>query len=165
MNTAIVVISLITLIFVGASLIVAIRHGTKPRILAYFPDGSTQARYTHGEELSVSFHIKNVGTKFLMPNIATTDTSLFVYTPLKFVLKKITLGPFTNSKVFNTPADGIFKEMQYLVIGGFSLYYGEVESFTVDMIMPTETGQYTICIAMMSKEGDLGIKNLEICIL
>ena len=100
-----------------------------------------------------------------MPNIATTDISLSVYAPLKFGLKHITFEAFSNSKVFNTPADGIFKEMQYLVIGGFSLYYGEVESFTVDMIMPTETGKYTICIAVMSKEGDLGIKKLEICII
>ena len=172
METAIIVLSAITLMFVGSSLLVALRRGAKPRMKIYFPDGYAHTTYKRGEEVPVSFHIKNIGAGPLLPKLAAAEIVVFVYTPLNFELKKIIWGRGSDSEVINAPADGIFKGMHYVRLGGggilgggFSLYYQEVEAMTVDMKMPEETGRYIIQVPIDSKQGDLGIHKLQISVI
>ena len=164
MDTTIVIIVSITLLAIFGSVYLEVRRQIKPRIKVYFPDGSTRASYKAREEANVTIHIQNRG-RLGLPKPAAMNMCVLVYTPLTFSLKEFSWGTISDTNVKQASSGGIFGGMHY--IGGevpVILFHGEEEFVTVIMQMPERTGQYAIKIAVSSREGDLGIHELEVIV-
>jgi hypothetical protein len=164
MYITILIITSLTLLVVLGFCYLEIRRQIKPRIKIYFPDGSTRASYKAREETNVTLHIKNSG-RLAFPKPAATEMTLYVYAPTSFQLKKLEYGNKSETVVNDAPAGGIFRDMRYLsMTGTFDLFHQEEEVVTVLMQMPEKTGKYTIKVPVTSREGDLGIHELEIIV-
>ena len=164
MSTTLLIITSATLFVILSSIYLEIRRQIKPRIKVYFPGGSTKISYRAKEEANMSIHIQNTG-RFGLPKPVARDISVLVYTPPTFLLKEFKWGTISDTEVKQASSGGIFGEMHY--IGGetpYILFSKEEEDLTVVMQMPERTGRYTVKIAVSSREGDLGIHELEIIV-
>ena len=164
MDTIVVIIVSVTLIAIVGSVYLEIRRQVKPRIKVYFPDGSTKISYKAEKEANMSIHIKNNG-RFGLPKPVARDIGVLVYTPPTFLLKEFKWGTISDTLVKQASSGGIFGGMHY--IGGetpYILFNKEEEDLTVVMQMPERTGRYTVKIAVSSREGDLGIYELEVIV-
>jgi len=165
MDTPGIIIGLITLFAVGGSIYVGIRSQIKPRIKVYFPNSSTQASYKAKEEANVSIHFKNSGRRGF-PKPVARNVRLSVNTPTSFLLKELQWGGQSESYVRKALPGGLFAGMHYLRLPpvNLNLFHGEEEAVTVLMQMPEKTGKWTIKVAILSDEGDLGVHELEIIV-
>ena len=166
MSTTVLIITSITLFVILASIYLEIRRQIKPRIMVYFPDGSTRASYRAKEETNVALHIRNKG-RFGFPKPVATNISIYVYTPISFSLRKLEYLGMSETRVRKAPSGGIFGGMHYLSLAAtvtMNLFHAEEETITVLTQMPEETGKQTIKVAIVSDEGDLGVHELEIIV-
>ena len=164
MSTAVLIITLVTLFVILGSVYLQIRRQIKPRIKVYFPDGSTRVSYKAKKETPVAIHMRNAG-RFGFPKPAARDMTILVYTLPVFLLKEFRWAGKSSPYVKEAPSGGIFGGMHYM--GGdtsLMLVHEEEEVITVVMQMPKNTGKYPVKIAVSSREGDLGIHELEIII-
>ena len=164
MDTIVVIIVSVTLIAIVGSIYLEVRGQIKPRIKVYFPDGSTRVSYKAKEEAPVTIHIQNRGG-FGLPKPVARDITVFVYTPLTFLLKEFKWSNISDTEIKQASSGGIFGGMHY--IGGETphlLFNKEEEDLAVVMQMPEKTGLYTVRVAVSSREGDLGIHELEIIV-
>ena len=164
MDTIVVIIVSVTFIAIVGSVYLEIRRQIKPRIMVYFPDGSTRASYRAKEETNVSIHIQNRG-RFGFPKPVATAVSVFVFTSPNLLLKELRCGRMSDSVVKKGVSGGIFGGMHSLGIReALTLFHKEVEVITVLMQMPEATGSYSIKVPIVSNEGDLGVHELEIIV-
>ena len=164
MNTPIFIITSITLLVILGAFYLELRRQIKPRIKVYFSDGSTQASYEAKEEANVSIHFKNAGRR-CFPKPVASNVKLSVDTPTSFMLKELKWGGQSETKVRKALPGGVFGGMHYLRLPAtisLQLFHGEEEAVQVLMQMPEETGKWTIKVAILSDEGDLGVHELEI---
>ena len=165
MNAILLIIASVTLVAVLSHVYLEARRQTKPRIKVYFPDGSTQILYRAKEEANVAIHFKNYG-RFGFPKPPATSISVFVYTPTSFLLKTLkSHAGGSDNTVVEAPSGGIFGGMHYLGLSEYlALFHQEEEIIVVHMQMPECTGKYTMKLAVLSDEGDLGVHNLDIIV-
>ncbi len=166
MDTIVVIIVSITLLAILASIYLEIRRQIKPRIKAYFPDGSSEASYKAKEETNLTIHVQNKG-RLGFPKPVAKNMSLYVYTPTSILLKELRWLGQSETQVREAPLGGIFAGMHYLSLPAvvtMSLFHKEEEAVTILMQMPEQTGKQTIKVAVFSDEGDLGVHELEIII-
>jgi hypothetical protein len=164
METFVAIIVSITLVAILGSVYLEIRRQIKPRIKVYFPDGSTQASYKSKEETEIAIHFRNAG-RFAFPKPAARELAIFLYAPRTFTLKQIKTGTNSSSEVMESPSAGLFRDLQYLRVGGdIFLFHKEEEVVKALMVMSENTGMYTLKVAILSAQGDLGVHRLHIVV-
>jgi len=165
MNTVGIIIGVITLLAVFATIYVGIRGQIKPRIKVYFPDGSMRASHEAKKKANVAIHFKNRG-RFGFPKPPATSISVYVYTSTSFLITTLkSHGGMSSNVVVEAPSGGIFGGMHYTGLEEYlSLFHQEEEIMILHTQMPECTGEYTIKLAILSDQGDLGIHKLEIVV-
>ncbi len=161
---SILIITSITLLVILGSIYLEIRRQIKPRIRVYFPDGSTKISYKVKEEANVAIHVQNKG-RLGFPKPAAMDICVLIYMSPTFLMKEFRWAHISDTNVKQASSGGIFGGMHY--VGGAIpciLFHREEEAITVVMQMPERTGKYLAKIAVSSREGDLGIHELEIIV-
>jgi hypothetical protein len=136
--------------------------------MIYFPDKSTNIKFHANEEATINLHIKNKGDLFKIKRPMIRGLSFSVYFPLNFEIKCIKIQNHETNSVAKSPADGIFKHMQYILFPAEDvlLFYKEIEVCSIDIKTPSDTGMYDIFIPIFCEgEGDLGIKKLKIIVV